>query len=637
MKHLFSPYPIKGHTLKNRIVMPALASFLFHEDGSVTDEAIEHYRLRASAGMSMMIVEAATVSPEGIVSPHQARIFDDRFIGELSKIADVIKSEGIIAGIQLHHSGRQTSPRVIKGNPVAPSPLPCPTIKGKVHPLTVAEISQIVVKFGDAAERAIAAGFDLIEIHGAHGYLINQFLSRFSNIREDGYGGNIEGRTRFAKEVVQEIRKRVGNDIPISFKISAQEFVPNGLDINESIEILKILIDAGIDIVQVSAGNDATPEWICQPMYMKKACLAGSAYKIKQAVDITVMAVGRINDPVIAENIIADGKADLVCMGRGILADPAMPRKAKEGRFDEIRKCIACNTCMESIFRSGRIECLVNPVLGREKEMAIHSAVSPKKIMVVGGGPAGLNVAWVAAKRGHNVILFEKNSVLGGQLVIGSMSVYKREIRNLIEFQKRQVKRYGVECRMSHDVTLDDVLAEKPDVIVLATGSKPVLPSVTGINNRIVTVAVDVLADDSPKRLSTVVVGGGSTGCEAALYLAEIGCPVTIVEEMPKLARTLESITRKVLMGKLKEYGVDIKTGYKLTEIKEDGILLRSERDIFFIEAQRVVMATGNIPNTELYNQLKNIDADVHLIGDCLEVRNAKAAIYEGYVLGISV
>ncbi len=637
MKHLFSSYPIKGHTLKNRIVMPALASFLFHEDGSVTDEAIEHYRLRASAGMSMMLVEASSVSPEGIVSPHQARIFDDRFIGELSKIADVIKSEGIIAGIQLHHSGRQTSPRVIKGNPVAPSPLPCPTIKGKVHPLTVAEISQIVVKFGDAAERAIAAGFDLIEIHGAHGYLINQFLSRFSNIREDGYGGNIEGRTRFAKEVVQEIRKRVGNDIPISFKISAQEFVPNGLDINESIEILKILIDAGIDIVQVSAGNDATPEWICQPMYMKKACLADSAYKIKQALDITVMVVGRINDPVIAENIIADGKADLVCMGRGILADPAMPRKAKEGRLDEIRKCIACNTCMESIFRSGRIECLVNPVLGREKEMAIHSAVSPKKIMVVGGGPAGLNVAWVAAKRGHNVILFEKNSVLGGQLVIGSMSVYKREIRNLIEFQKRQVKRYGVECRMNHDVTLDDVLAEKPDVIVLATGSKPVLPSVTGINNRNVTFAVDVLADDSPERLSTVVVGGGSTGCEVALYLAEFGCPVTIVEEMPTLAATLESITRKVLMGKLKEYGVDIKTGYKLTEIKEDGILLRSEKDTFFIEAQRVVIATGNIPNTELYNQLKNIDADVHLIGDCLEVRNAKTAIYEGYVLGISV
>ncbi len=637
MKHLFSPYRIKGHTLKNRIVMPALASFLFDEDGSVTDKAIDHYRLRASAGLSMLIVEAASVAPEGIVSPHQARIFDDRFVGDLSKIADVIKSEGVVAGIQLHHSGRQTSPRVIRRNPVAPSPLPCPTIKSEVDPLSIEEIKQIVLKFGDAAERAVRAGFDLIEIHGAHGYLINQFLSRFSNIREDEYGGNLEGRTRFAKEVVQEVRKRVGNEIPISFKISVQEFVPNGIDVSEGIEILKILVDTGIDIVQVSAGNDATPEWICQPMYMKKACLAESAFKIKQAVDITVMTVGRINDPVIAEDIIASGKADLVCIGRGILADPEMPKKAKEGRLNEIRKCIACNTCMESIFRSGRIECMVNPELGREKEVPVHSASSSKKIMVVGGGPAGLNVSWVAAKRGHHVTLFERKNVLGGQFAIGAMSVYKREINGLIEFHKRQVDRHGVECRLNHNITLNDVLKEKPDVVVLATGSRPVFPPVTGIDGRIVTVALDVLADGSPERFSTVVVGGGSTGCETALYLAEAGCPVTIVEEMPKLAATLESITRKVLIGKLRECGIDIKTGCKLTEIKEDGVLLRFENDVFFIEAQRVVMATGNVPNTELYDQIKDIGLEVHRIGDCLKVRNAKDAIYEGHVLGITV
>ncbi len=638
MEHLFTPYRIKDCILRNRVVMPGLASFLFENDGSTTDQTVEHYRLRAGGGVAMLIVEASAVSPEGVVSPHQARIYDDRFVEGLSRIAEVIKSQDVVAGIQIHHGGRQTSSRVINRKPVAPSPLGCPTIRGDVEPLTVDGIHELVTKFGDAAIRAVQAGFELIEIHGAHGYLINQFLSGFSNIREDEYGGDTVGRSRFAREIVREVRSRIGEDFPLSFKISAQEFVPGGLTVDESIEIVRILIDAGIDIVQVSAGNDATPEWICQPMFMKKACLADSAAKIKKVLNIPVMAVGRINDPVIADDIIKNGGADLVCMGRGLLADPELPNKAMEGRVDEIRKCIACNTCMESIFRLGHVECLVNPTLGREKEMAFYPAKTPRSVMVVGGGPGGLNVAWVAAKRGHKVKLFEKKSVLGGQLVPGSNAGYKRELRDLIEFQKRQVAKFGVKCYLNHEVTPKMIKDENPDVVVLATGSYPILPPVKGIDKKIVVSVADVLTGEDLENTATVVIGGGPTGCEVALHISEAGSPVTIVEMLSSIGVSLESITRKVLISKLKENNVHIMTKCELLRVEDDGVVLRSMggKEIF-LEAQRVIMAIGNRPDTTLYENIKDYGLEVHQIGDCLEPRSAKAAIYEGAVLGRSI
>jgi 2,4-dienoyl-CoA reductase-like NADH-dependent reductase (Old Yellow Enzyme family) len=542
MKQLFSPFTIKNCYLKNRIVMPGLASFLVENDGAFTDKTVEHYRLRAAGGPAMVIMEASAVSPEGIVSPHQARIYDDKFMNGLSRIAEVIRSEGAVPGIQLHHGGRQTSARVINQKPVAPSNLPCPAIRGDVEPLTTGGIQEIVHKFADAASRAIKAGFELIEMHGAHGYLINQFLSRFSNIREDEYGGDITGRTRFACDIVREVRERVGDEFPISFKISAQEFVPDGLTVDESIEILKELVKAGIDIVQVSAGNDATPEWISQPMFMEKACLADSAASVKKELDIPVMAVGRINDPLTANSIIEEGKADLACIGRGLLADPEMPNKAKEGRLDEIRTCIACNTCMESIYRKGRVECLVNPTLGREKEMEIHPTNTPQKVMVIGGGPGGLNVAWVAAKKGHEVSLYEKQALLGGQLILGSVSNFKMELRSLIGFQKRQVEKYGVKCHLNVEATLDTVKDENPDVVILATGSVPIKPSIEGIDSPIVSVFPQIFDGNRPIIMKSLIIGGGATGCEAALYLSENGSPVTIVEKLPKIGMNIESV-----------------------------------------------------------------------------------------------
>jgi len=638
MKHLFSSFQIKNLTLQNRIVMPGLASFLIEDDGSITDKTVEHYRRRAAGGPAMVIMEACAVSPEAIVSPHQARIFDDRFLGGLTRIARVMKSEGAVPALQLHHGGRQTSIKIIRQKPLAPSPLPCPTITGEVQPLSVEGIHEIVGKFGDAATRAVKAGFELIEIHGAHGYLVNQFLSRFSNIREDEYGGDVVGRSRFAREIIREVRKRVGEHFPISFKISAQEFVPDGLTVEESIDILRELVDEGIDVVQVSAGNDATPEWICQPMFMQKACLADSAAKVKEAFDIPVMAVGRINDPLLADAIIREGKADLVCIGRGLLSDPEMPKKAKEGRLEDIRICIACNTCMESIFRKGRVECLVNPTLGREKEMEFIPTQRPKKVMVIGGGPGGLNVAWVAAKRGHEVHLFEKQSSLGGQLILGSITSYKKELLTLINYQKTQMEKFGVKCHLNFEVTLDTVKQENPDVVVLATGSVPATPPISGLDKPIVRPLPDILNGGKPDKNRTVVVGGGAIGCEVALHLSDHECPVTVVEQLPKIGGDLESITKKVLVGKLRKNGVQFLTGHRLLRVEDNGVFVSSkDENEFFIEAESVVMAIGNKPDDSLYDQIKSLGTELYQIGDCLEPRSAKAAIYEGAVIGRAI
>jgi 2,4-dienoyl-CoA reductase (NADPH2) len=346
------------------------------------------------------------------------------------------------------------------------------------------------------------------------------------------------------------------------------------------------------------------------------------------------MAVGRINDPLTANRILRDRKADLVCIGRGLLADPDMPIKARQGRLNEIRTCIACNTCMQSIFKRGRIECLVNPTLGRETEMALSPAASPKKIMVIGSGPAGMNLAWVAAKRGHNVHVFEKRAEIGGQLLAGSTPEHKFELRSLIRFQTRQARKHGVKFHFNHEVTPVDIAAFGPEVVVLATGSLPLLPAVPGIGKSIVATYEQVLNGAPPSCRSAVVIGGGPTGCELALHLAEIGASVTLVEMLPKVGRGLEAMTKKMILQRLNRHRVTILTENRLVRIEDDGAVVADAGGRHrHLRAEKVIIAVGNRPENRVYENIRSDGYQIHRIGDCMEPRSAKDAIYESAVL----
>lgn len=639
LKNLFSPFELRGLSLKNRIVMPPMGVFLVEADGSVTERTREYYRQRARGGAGMVMVEASAVAPEGIVSFHQMRIFDDSFLPGLATLAEVIKQEGARAGIQIHHAGRQTSSKVIGRPPLAPSPLRCPTIRGEVEVLDLEGIQRIVRLFGDAAERAVEAGFELVEIHGAHGYLINQFLSGFSNIREDDYGGDTVRRARFAMEVVQEVRRRVGPEFPISFKISAQEFVPGGLTVQESVEIVKLLRQAGIDAVQVSAGNDATPEWISQPMLMSRGCLVDSAHRIKQQVEIPVICVGRINGPVLAEEILREGKADLVCMGRALLADPELPKKAMEGRLEEIRRCVGCNTCINSIFKKGRVECLVNPELSREQEMTLKAASRKRRVLVVGAGPAGCEAAWVAASRGHEVELVEASEKIGGQVLLGATPSHKKDLLNIVRFHRRKLDLHGVDCTMGRAVGPKEILERNPEIVILATGAKPLqLPFLQEGTNGVYTYSQ---ALEFPEQLpgEVVVAGGGAIGCEVALHLAELGHRVRIVEMTETVGRQYEAITRKLILERLRTHGVELLTDHRILGYKDGRLSCETghQQELFSLEAPAVVIALGTCSEDSLFGPLCSAGVEVYRIGDCLEPRSIKEAILEGARIGRSV
>ena len=633
---LFEPGRIGSLELKNRLVMPPMGTNYALKDGSVTQRQIDYYEERAKGGVGLVIVEISCVdSPVGKAAVRQICIDDDRFIPDLSKLAESIKRHGAKAAIQIHHAGRQTSSKLTGHQPVAPSPVPIP---GGEQPreLTLSEIASLVTRFAEAAERAKKAGFDGVEIHGAHGYLVSQFLSPLSNHRRDAYGGGVENRARFLLEVIEAIRERVGSDYPVWCRLSAMEIgVEGGITLEETQVVAQMAEKAGVNAIHVSA-HQVTPAR--RPPMAQPLCLfVPLAEGIKKVVSVPVITVGRI-PPELGEGVLRDGKADFISIGKALLADPHLPHKVAVGEVGDITPCICCLTCLDSIgWRREGVCCVVNPTLGREREYELKPAESPKKVVVVGGGPGGMEAARVAALRGHKVVLFDVSDELGGQLILASKPPFKDTIETFRQYLVRQVTKSGVELRLRERFTLDLLDELKPDVVILATGVKPFIPQIPGIQGQKVLQASQVLVGAKTGE-RVAVIGGELVGCETALYLMEQGKKVTIMRRGPEFATKVHQFIREPLLGRLQFKGVSMLTGVKYEEITEAGVVIRTgagERKI--VEADTIVLAAGAVPNTELLAALKGKVAQVVSVGDCVEPRGIREAVEEGYRAGLDI
>ncbi len=629
---LFQPIEIKGLKLKNRLVVPPMGSGFAAEDGSVTERLITYHEARARGGFSLITLEVTAVDgEEGKGSGHQLSIFDNRFIAGFKNLVDRVHNAGAKVGVQLYHPGRVTIPTYIGGlKPVGPSAVPDPIWRQETRELTVQDIGQLIECFAQGARRAREAGFDIVELHGAHGYLISQFMSGYANKRTDAYGGGFEGFMKFPIEIVRRIRQLVGPDFPVFFRISGDELVPMGRTIPESIEAAKRLVREGVDVIDVSIGVMESSQVTSAPPDMEQGFNAGMAAAFKKALSVPIIAVGRINEPDIAEEIIKSGKADLIAIGRQALTDPEWPNKIAEGRKGDIVKCISCNEgCIEglAIWMRPMITCVQNLALGKEAEYASPRASKRKKVLIAGGGPAGLEAARTAALWGHEVILYEKDKALGGQINIADIPPKKDIYKEVILSRARAIKELGVEVHTGEKLTPELVKQIAPDVLIVATGSKPLVPKIPGIGQKNVITAAEALKG-AKMGDKVVVVGGGLVGCETADYLAQQGKEVTVVEMLRHTARDIGPSARYFLRRRMAEKGIRILTSTIVEEIVDGGVRVKTgEASQLLSPVDTVVLATGAESVNELEPKVKDMVSEVYVIGDAARPGKIMAAV----------
>jgi 2,4-dienoyl-CoA reductase-like NADH-dependent reductase (Old Yellow Enzyme family)/thioredoxin reductase len=592
---LFEPITIGGVHAPNRIVMLPMGSGMPGEDGFANDATIAYYRRRARGGIGMLTVEASLVAPGPSAIGPELRLHDDCFIGDLTRLVDAVHAEGVPVGIQLWHPGRQTN----LGESVAPSPVPLSPRTPIPRELTQADIHELVDQYASAAARCRSAGFDYVEVHAAHCYLPCEFLSPLVNQRTDEYGGDLEGRARFLLEIVAAVRAACGEDYPVFCRITGSEGLDGGFDIDEAVQLARLLEQAGISCLSVTAGTWHTLHLSMPPMSMERGCLLPLARRIKAAVDVHVIAAGRLDDPDVAERALADGDADLIGIGRGLIADPDWPRKVREDRRDTITPCIACNACLDLISRADRARCAVNPEVSRELEWPLQPSAVRSRVMVVGGGPTGLEAARVARLRGHEVSVWERDARLGGKLDVASRAPSKHEVLRFRDHQEQLMGALGVEVRLGVEVTPALIEAEDPDVVVIATGAGPLIPPIPGVDGAHVVDAQRILLGEEEIRpgRSVTVIGGSATGCETAEILAAAGCSVTIVEMLPSVGRGIELVTRRQLLQTLRDAGVTILKGCRVVAIERDRTVFeRSDGTVDAIASDQVALAIGWVP-----------------------------------------
>jgi len=613
-------------------------------DGTATERLLKFYEEKAKGGVGLVIVEYAHIDQKASMAIEcQLGVYDNACIAGLSRLSEVMQHYGTKTCLQIVHCGATK----YNGFPaVAPSRAPFEESpqKGGIIPaeLTIDEIHEIVEAFGSAARRTKQAGFDMIEIHGAHGYLITEFLSPLTNRRTDMYGGDLQKRMRFTLDVVEKVKEEVGSSYPVGIRLSGSEYQDGGISIEETVALSKELEKLGIACIHISGGNIVTLHAQVVPSYLPLAFNVWAAEAVKKAVAIPVIASGSLTSPELAEDVLREGKADFVSLGRPLLADPHFVRKLEEGRREDIRPCIRCLCgCMtKGTIEKRGLMCSINPALGREERYGklqyeeMDPAPQSRKIFIIGGGPGGMEAARVAALRGHKVTLFEKRDELGGALIEAAIPTFKKDLPPFMDYLSTQVKKVGVTIHLGKEITVEEILKATPDRVIVATGGKPIIPVVPGMDKPHVVHGLDVLRGRQIGK-SVIVIGGNLTGAEIAWSLVEQGKQVTITTLEEEIACDMEWIHSEVIMDELRKAAVKMYTEVSLKEITDDGVIMtyKTGKEVA-IAGESVIIAMGFTPDDQLVQELTVKGANAIPLGDCVQVRGIHEAIYEGHVAG---
>ncbi|MFA6345623.1 MAG: FAD-dependent oxidoreductase [Syntrophales bacterium] len=640
---LFSPFTVAGMALRNRVVMLPMSTGFIEPDETAGERFIRFYEARAEGGAGLILIPFTPMRDGGHVEPG---LYDDRFIPSLRPLTDRLHAAGAVAAAQLILSYFV----ILKGDTpelVGPSPVVNRLLRAAPRELTTGEIQLIVGEFGRAARRARDGGFDAVEVLVAAGYILNRFLSPISNTRTDAYGGSLENRMRIILEAIDAIRAEAGRDFPVICRLNVEEQMPGGHTIADMKPVLAALERHGVALINTYTGWHESPVPTVAPS-LPKGAFAHLSERIKASCNLPVIASNRINDPATAEAILAGGQADLIGMGRALIADPALPNKAREGREAEITPCLACSQCLAQIMsalyqtRPGagsiRSLCSVNPLAGREWEPPPAAPARKRRVFVVGAGPGGMTAAATAAARGHDVTVFDAAGAPGGRLVAAALPPFKEEIRTLIESQHVRARQAGVRFRFDHPVDPAFVEREKPDALVLATGADPLRLPVPGIDGPNVIPAEDVLTGRRAVRGRTVVIGGGSVGCETAEFLLERGVKdVTILEMLGRMADNVVPTYRPFFLGRLKAGEVKFSTRTTVTGITGGGVNVEREGVAEVVPADTVILAAGYRADPRKIEAFRRAAPEVHAVGDCVRARGIQEAVEEGFAVGAAL